>query len=49
MGLLKQVEAGRPMAGLCRQIGVTDTTFHKRRRACGSLGGVRGRIIVNVG
>lgn len=31
IGLLKQAEAGRPVAELCRQIGITDTTFYKWR------------------
>ncbi len=31
IGLLKQTEAGRPVAGLCRQVGITDTTFYKWR------------------
>jgi putative transposase len=31
VGLLKQAEAGRPVAELCRQIGITDTTFYKWR------------------
>ncbi len=31
IGLLKQAEAGRPVAELCRQVGITDTTFHKWR------------------
>lgn len=31
IGLLKQTEAGRPVAELCRQIGITDTTFYKWR------------------
>lgn len=31
IGLLKQAEAGRPVAELCRQIGITDTTFCKWR------------------
>lgn len=29
LGLLKQAEAGRPVAELCRQIGITDTTFYR--------------------
>jgi hypothetical protein len=28
IGLLKQAEAGRPVAELCRQVGITDTTFY---------------------
>jgi putative transposase len=31
IGLLKQAEAGRPVAELCRQAGITDTTFYKWR------------------
>lgn len=31
IGLLKQAEAGRPVAELCRQEGITDTTFYKWR------------------
>jgi len=31
IGLLKQAEAGRPVAELCRQVGITDTTFYKWR------------------
>ncbi|MBI5518907.1 MAG: transposase [Desulfovibrio sp.] len=31
IGLLKQAEAGRPVAELCRQIGITDTTLYKWR------------------
>jgi putative transposase len=31
IGLLKQAEAGRPVAELCRRVGITDTTFYKWR------------------
>lgn len=31
IGLLKQAEAKHPVAELCRQIGITDTTFYKWR------------------
>jgi len=31
IGLLKQAEAGRPVAELCRQVGITGTTFYKWR------------------
>lgn len=32
IGLLKQAEAGRPVAELRRQVGITDTTFYKLRQ-----------------
>jgi len=36
-GLLKQAEAGRPVAELCRQLGITDTTFYKWRNKFAGL------------
>jgi len=40
IGFLKQAEAGRPVAELCRQVGITDTTFYKV--CAGSSGGRAG-------
>ncbi len=37
IGLLKQAEAGRPVAELCRQVGITDTTFSKWRNKFAGL------------
>lgn len=37
IGFLKQAEAGRPIAELCRQIGITDVTFYKWRSKFGGL------------
>jgi len=37
IGLLKQAEAGRPVAELCRQVGITDTTFYKWRNKFAGL------------
>jgi len=37
IGLLKQAEAGRPAAELCRQIGITATTFYKWRNKYAGL------------
>jgi len=37
IGLLKQAEAGRPVAELCRQVGNMDTTFYQWRNKFAGL------------
>lgn len=37
MGVLKQAEAGVKVADLCRQIGVSEATFHRWRAKYGGL------------
>lgn len=38
IGVLKQVEAGMKVAEVCRQLGISEATFHRWRAKYGGLG-----------
>ena len=37
IGILKEQEAGRPVAQLCRKHGISDATFYAWKSRCGGL------------
>nr|WP_243359509.1 transposase [Fundidesulfovibrio terrae] len=37
VGMLKQAEAGRPASDICRENGISSTTFNKWKTICGGM------------
>ena len=35
--VLQQAEAGTPVGDLCRQVGVSEQTFYRWKKSCGSM------------